>query len=288
MLDAMKSSEKPGDAFDIIAIYPGAIEGGSEQVIAELLPDLVDRPGVAAWAFERALEPVPMIALYLNLSTECHEDIVEHCEDVLSSDFQDKPHLAMLPLIEMPNQENLEADIPWGVTHTQSTLSSEVGEVSSYWALGQAISSIAIRIVSNIRDEGWDRKTIAPTILAELLGRLDGTETVETAAHFVMQAILADDPNAASLTRQFRMKAHQLAQSDVPILLTDKMLNNVVDGLSVEFDGLVGEVKKIEKGAEPDLGFRAFIWRRLATCIGFSPVEAAYLACLTSTSAGEI
>lgn len=279
-MHASRSNLKaPGSPLDLVLLYPGAVEGGADQIIVDLLPQLVSRPGVAAWAFERTIEPVPVVALLLDVEGEALPDIVDECEELLSSQLQDDPGLAMQPLVEMPGRGRRQADMPWGVRHSRVESTAGAEGMRARMHLEQTISTVATKVLDNVRSRHWDRKSIAPTLLAELLARVCRREDLAGAAYSIMQHLLAAEPSAEPLTRQFRINAHKLAKERVPILLEGDV--------KADFDLEVGpslQVLAAKLGEQTDATQQAVVWQRLAAAVGFTAVEAAYLACLASSA----
>lgn len=272
--------------FDLISMYPGAIEGGVEQIIVDIVPAIAEREDVRAWAFERSNTPVPVVALLLDLEPGAIEDIVDTCEEMLSSSLRDDPRFALRQLVETTARASHGADVPWGVNHTRTALSGQDEKVVRQIALEQAVSQLALRILTNVRALQWDRKTVAPTLLHQLLGLSHDREAdIGHHAYGIMQALLHENPNGEALIRQFRMKAHQLSKSETRILLDGSSAEAFRDQLADAFVELKAAIGTHERAGDPL--FFASIWRRLAAGIGFSEIEAAYIACLTSTAAND-
>jgi hypothetical protein len=272
--------------FDLISMYPGAIEGGIEQIIVDIIPAIVKRDDVRAWAFERGNKPVPVVTLLLDLEQGALEDVVDTCEEMLSSSLRDEPRFALRQLVETTTRMPLGADVPWGVNHTQSNLSNQDDKVARQVTLEQAVSNLALRVLTNVRAMEWDRKTIAPTLLHSLL-RLGQNQCADVThdAYGVMQALLDGNPSGEALIRQYRIKARQLSQSEVSILLNGSAAEVFHDQLVEAFGELRAAIELHDKIG--DVIFLTSIWRRLAAGLGFLDIEAAYIACLTSTAANS-
>jgi hypothetical protein len=278
---AQSTQDTSTASLDLVLLYPGAIEGGSDQIIIDVLPQVVSRPQVAAWAFERTLDPVPVVALLLDVQADALSDIVDSCEDLLSSQVRDEPALAMQPLVETPGRGRGQSDVPLGVRHSRIDSAGGAQNLRAKISLEQAISTVAMSVLSNVRRRRWDRKTIAPSLLTGLLDRLGQREESASAAYAVMQQILAADPNAEALTRQFRMNAHKLGKLQVPVLLEGAPLEEFEAETGAVLDALAAAVRAPTHAGEAVQ--RAMVWQRLAAGIGFAAVEAAYIACLASS-----
>ncbi|WP_338844657.1 hypothetical protein V8J88_13515 [Massilia sp. W12] len=266
---------------DMVLLYPGAIDGGAEQVIIGLIPEVVQRPEVTAWAFERTLEPVPVVALLLDVEADALADVVDLCEDWLSSRLVDDPVLVMPPLVDMPSSGSRE-NLPWGVRQSKINAAAGAGKLRQHIAQEQAICELALAVLSNVRDNAWDRKTIAPTLLYTILQHVAGEAQVATVAYQMMQHLLSEHPAKETLIRQFRMNAHKLVKADVQILLQGATHDEFQSALSTQLDKL-----KSIMVAQDVAGNNAFVsafWKRLAGSIGFTAVEAAYLACLVASN----
>lgn len=272
----------PARMLDLVLLYPGAIEGGADQIIIDLLPEVLRRHEVKGWAFERTLVPVPVVALLLDVEAGAVPDIVDDCEEILSSRLHDQPQLAMQPLVDMPGRSARSSDIPWGVRHSRIDASARMGDLASYLVREQAMSAVVMSILSNVRARQWDRKTIAPTLLAELLARSRGEQHVAAHAYAVMQRLLADEPAGETLTRQFRINAHKLATASVPILLDGAIREQFLAEVGESID-TVSRAPEVQTATDPLPGL-ADVWKRMAGGLGFSAVEAAYIACLVSTT----
>jgi len=269
----------PAAPLDLVLLYPGAVEGGADQIIVDLLPQVVRRPDVAAWAFERTVEPVPVVALLLDAPADALSDIVDTCEELLSSQLRDEPALAMQPLVEMPGRGGRQAEMPWGVRHSRIDGMAGAEGIRARIHLEQAISTVAMDVLDNVRSRCWDRKSIAPSLLAGLLGRVCQRGDSASVAYSIMQHLLGADPSAEQLTRQFRMNAHKLAKAQVPVLLQGAAMAEFVTETRPSLDALAGAVR--DQGEATQL---AMVWQRLAAAVGFTSVEAAYIACLLSSA----
>lgn len=276
----MSVNQNAARNLDLVLLYPGAIEGGVDQIIIDLVPDVVRRPGVKAWAFERSAEPVPVIALLLDVEAGALADIVDDCEDMLSSRLTDEPALVMQSLVDMPGRAVSE-NLPWGVR--QSTIDAAAGaaKLRQQLAQEQAISEVVLAVVRNVRTRGWDRKSVAPTLMAQLLQRVVGEGQVAADAFRVMQHLLTGHPASEALTRQFRMNAHKLVKANVGILLQGAPLEQFTAEINTAMN-LVSST--VPRDSASDISVLAAVWRRMAGGIGFSVVEAAYIACLVAAN----
>jgi hypothetical protein len=245
------------------------------------VPEVVRRGDVRAWAFERTMEPVPVVALLLDADDGAMADIVDVCEDMLSSRLLDEPALVMQPLVDMPGRA-ANGNLPWGVRHSRVD-ATNAAKLRQHLDQEQAISEVVLSVVRNVRALHWDRKTIAPNLLAGVLKGVVGEAQLHTDAFRIMQQLLLEHPANESLTRQFRMNAHKLVKAGVPILLEGESLDEFVAELGVPMEHLGASLAS--RNIKDDITVLAAVWKRLAAGIGFSAVEAAYLACLVASNA---
>jgi hypothetical protein len=270
--------------FDLISLYPGRIQGGCEQLVIDLLPRIVALDGVRAWTFDRGFEPAPMIALLLDLDVGVLDDIMDTCEETLSSSLREEPGLTLWPLVEVPNTMPAGGHAPWGVYHSRIPLAVGSAErADAYLALEQAIGETAMRLLTHVREASWDRKSLAPRLLSRLLELSGVGEQAGVLAFDCMRILLTDHPRSEALTRQFRSNAHRLSRGGVNIL--EQGPGNFEAAMH-ELLASLASTLRVYSGT-PAASAVASVWRRLSGAIGFNPVEAAYIACLTACALGE-
>lgn len=265
--------------FDMLSLSPGAIEGGAEQIIAKVIPAAVRQSGVSAWSFERGPASAPAIHLLLDVAADELAEVVEVCEDMIASELKDEPRLVLRPLVEIAERRG-DHEVGCGVGHRSVTLPDEVGDLGRFWALEQSSSALAQAILAGVREQGWDRKSLAPSLLDDYIVAISGPEGLGPRIYAIMQALLSSDPRSEVLTRQFRENAHRLKSGgDISGAgaFTDEL-----GSLKGAIDAAAAAAKDYDAAEDP--AFQAELWRRLASRIGFSQVEAAYIACLASTA----
>lgn len=270
----------PAKPCDLLTLSAGAIEGGVEQIIASVIPAAVGQPGVAAWSFERTTVPATAVQLVLDVDPAALDDVVETCEDMISSDLKERLDLVLRPLVEVPVRSEPQQDFAWGVHHRSFALPGTEEDQARFWALEQSSSALGQAIVAGAVEQGWDRKAMGPALLDRLLSAAAGSDGAAARSYAVMQALLAGHPHSEALTRQFRSNAHRLGTAG------QIRLGGEVD---TSLSAVEGELAALAAAAREHLDLAqpamlAEVWRRLCGRIGFSAVEAAYLACLASTA----
>lgn len=277
------TADAPARDCDLLTLSAGAIEGGVEQIIASVIPAAVNRPGVVAWSFERTLAPATAVQLIVDVEPSALDDVIETCEDMISSSLEDNLGLVMRPLVEVPFRPEPNQDFAWGVHHRTFMLPGTGEDQGRFWALEQSSSVLAQAIVAGAAVKGWDRKAIGPALLDRLTAAAAGRDGASARSYAIMQALLAGHSSVEVLTRQFRANAHRLgASGQIPLTGEADAPLAAVDG---ELAALAAAARHHVDVAQPAM--LAEIWRRLCGRIGFSAIEAAYLACLASTAQAQ-
>lgn len=284
----MNQQVSASEWLDVLMLFPGAVDGGADQIIMDIVPGIVERTPIRRWAIERTIGPIPMVALLLDVSADSLPDIVDDCEEAMSSVLRDEPGLVMQSLVEVRRDSRAAAELPTGVRLARIEAGTDARRLRDALPVQQAIGVLVRTILEGVRDGHWDRKAIAPTLLVSLLSRVAGEEStscvaiLEDHATALMHGLLADHPSHDATIRQFRENAQRLIACGTPILLNAGDRKALETAIGAELHDLTQALTTSSKAAGSlDL---VPVWRSLAGGIGFTPVESAYLAILASSA----
>ena len=281
MTSAYQPSPKPFP-YDLLSIHPGALVGGAEQIVADLVPQIAALDEVLSYGLTRSNRPVPVVHLFLRIAPDAAASVVEHVEDLLESSLHDEPRFAMYPLVECSSSPPATSGSPRAVQFTPGAAVTPQLLLSQDLQLERVHAQLAAILLGLVRDEGWDRKSIAPTLLQWVLEACSDVRSQQIAAYEIMRSILRSHPEREQIIRQLRRNASRLVKAGVPIRLEGAARSALYRALDPCRDGIRLALSSHAQSL-PGAAL-ASAWEGLVACLGFEGIEAAYLACLLSSA----